>query len=397
MDKNPTMKKTYSTWYGPLVFMLAGAGSGIFAGLSIGIFFNSLGKISFGKLLLAISVILIFLFVSYVLQIAIHEAGHLVFGLLSGYSFSSYRIGSFIWKKEGGKIKLKRFSLAGTGGQCLMVPPEMKDGKFPVILYNLGGSIANMVFSLIFLLMFFVTRNIPVLKLLFSFLIIFGAYNALVNGVPMRSAGIDNDGYNAISLGENLSALKAFWIQLRVNEQVSTCKTREMPAEWFVPPADEDMKNSMVAGVGVFSCERLMDEKRFEEAERLISHYLSIDTAINGIHRSILICDIIYCILIDEKDESRRSNIDAWLDKDQKRFMKAMANYPAILRTEYALAMLYDKEPEKGKEIKNKITQIEKTFPYASDFESEKELIEIVDDIVERRREAAGEDLYGNK
>ncbi len=61
------------------------------------------------------------LYLALILQIIIHEGGHLLFGLYSGYRFSSFRIGSFMWLKEGGSLKLKRLSIAGTGGQCLML------------------------------------------------------------------------------------------------------------------------------------------------------------------------------------------------------------------------------------------------------------------------------------
>ena len=87
--------------------------------------------------------------VFYFVQVVVHEAGHLVFGLLTGYQFSSFRIGSFMWVKLEGKLKLKRYSLAGTGGQCLMAPPEMVDGKVPYVLYNLGGCLANLIVSVI--------------------------------------------------------------------------------------------------------------------------------------------------------------------------------------------------------------------------------------------------------
>ena len=82
-------------------------------------------------------------------QTVVHEAGHLLFGLLTGYQFSSFRIGSFMWLEKDGKLTLKRFSLAGTGGQCLMDPPEPVDGKIPYVLYNLGGSLANTIVSVI--------------------------------------------------------------------------------------------------------------------------------------------------------------------------------------------------------------------------------------------------------
>ena len=52
------------------------------------------------------------------LQIVLHEAGHLVCGLMSGYRFVSFRVGSITLFKDGdGKLRFKRFKLAGTGGQ----------------------------------------------------------------------------------------------------------------------------------------------------------------------------------------------------------------------------------------------------------------------------------------
>lgn len=50
-----------------------------------------------------------------------------------------------MWVKENNQLKFKSLSITGTGGQCLMSPPEMKDGKIPIILYNLGGAILNIV------------------------------------------------------------------------------------------------------------------------------------------------------------------------------------------------------------------------------------------------------------
>lgn len=93
---------------------------------------------------------LVFLYLAWLIQVVIHEAGHLICGLLSGYTFSSFRIGSFMLLKENGRLVTKRLKIPGTGGQCLMAPPEMVNGKFPVVLYNLGGSLFNLIVTLLF-------------------------------------------------------------------------------------------------------------------------------------------------------------------------------------------------------------------------------------------------------
>ena len=118
-----------------------------------------------------ICAMLVFLYLAWFIHIVIHESGHLIGGLLSGYTFSSFRIGSFMLLKENGKLVSKRLKIAGTGGQCLMAPPEMVDGKFPVVLYNMGGSVMNLLVSLLFVPVLIATPKGGFLAL-FSFLMI---------------------------------------------------------------------------------------------------------------------------------------------------------------------------------------------------------------------------------
>ena len=72
-------------------------------------------------------------------QIILHEAGHLLGGLATGYAFVSFRVGSWMLLKRDGRLHLGRYTLPGTGGQCLMAPPTWKEDGFPALLYNLSG------------------------------------------------------------------------------------------------------------------------------------------------------------------------------------------------------------------------------------------------------------------
>ena len=218
------------------------------------------------------------MYVALFFHMLIHEAGHLVFGLLTGYKFSSFRIFSFMWMKEDGKMKLKRLSLAGTGGQCLMSPPDRKDGKIPLVLYNLGGSFINIIIGALFLVVYLLCSDSPFLSPLLLIFAVVGFITAMMNGIPMRMGTVDNDGYNAFALSKNKEAVEAFWVQLKVAEQSAKgVRIKDMPSAWFTVPTDEAMKNSMVAVRGVFACNRLMDEEKFEEAGKLMEHLLEID------------------------------------------------------------------------------------------------------------------------
>lgn len=309
------------------------------------------------------------------LQTVIHEAGHLVFGLLSGYRFSSFRILSLMWLKEEGKIRFRRLSIPGTAGQCLMTPPEPVNGAIPVKLFNLGGSLMNLLASAVFLALYAVTKAVPLLSAFCAVMTVTGVGLALVNGIPLRLGTIDNDGYNAFSLGKSRSALRGFWLQLKVNDQIArNVRLKEMPEEWFTVPEDWELENSMVCSCAVLACNRLMDEHRFSEADRLMKHLLSVNSGIVGLHRSLLICDRIFCGLIGEGS----GGISAELyTPEQKKFMKSMKNFPTVIRTEYALALLSEKDTAKSEKLCTRFEKIAKSYPYPSDICSERELMAI--------------------
>lgn len=315
------------------------------------------------------------MYVALFFHMLVHEAGHLVFGLLTGYKFSSFRIFSFMWMKEDGKIKLKRLSLAGTGGQCLMSPPNMKDGKIPLVLYNLGGSFINIIIGALFLVVYLLCSDIPFLSPLLLIFAVVGFITAMMNGIPMRMGTVDNDGYNAFALSRNKEAVEAFWVQLKVAEQSAKgIRIKDMPSEWFTVPTDEGMKNSMVAVRGVFACNRLMDEEKFEEAGKLMEHLLEIDSGIVGLHHDLLICDRMYVELIGE---NRREVIESMLTKEQKKFMKTMKRYPSVLRTQYALALLFENDKAKAETVKNEFEKVAKSYPYPHEIDSEREFMKI--------------------
>ena len=134
------MKKNKGTWIAALMFLLIGGAAGLFMGRAL----RRLGLDDGDWLhsMATLAVMLWGLILAMVVQIAVHEAGHGVFGALTGYRLVSYRIFSLMWLRDGDRLRFCRFSLAGTGGQCLMEPPgDDPNSDFPVTLYNLGGSL----------------------------------------------------------------------------------------------------------------------------------------------------------------------------------------------------------------------------------------------------------------
>lgn len=335
---------------------------------------------SFGEICFLAVACILFMYAGMFLQIVLHEAGHMVFGLLTGYRFSSFRIGSYMLLKMDGKWKIRRLSIAGTGGQCLMAPPEWKDGKIPYVLYNLGGSIINLAVGGLSIYFAWLCRDITLLAFFWKMMAIIGVGFALMNGLPIHMGVVDNDGCNARSLGKTPEALHAFWVQLKAQEQIAAgVRISEMPEEWFHVSSEEALKNSMIAVLGVFECNRLMEQMKFDEADRLMEHYLSLETGIVGLHRNLLVNDQVYCELVGANHTERLQKL---LDDRQQKIMKTMKKYPSVLRTEYAYALLAEKDEKKGQEIKARFEKMAEHYPYPVDIEAERKLMDYAKDML---------------
>ena len=371
--KNNRRKKTSGAWFGVLCFALIGAACGA-------LFLLYLDRaeqagLSGGQRLLSFALMMICLYGAALIQIIIHEAGHLVFGLLTGYRFCSFRVFSLMWIRENGKIRLKRMSLAGTGGQCLMGPPELSDGKMPVMLYNFGGAILNLVSAALFLGLSFLCPPVSMAWVFLAFLAVFGLGFALMNGLPLPAAGLNNDGQNALALSRSGEAVRAFWIQMKANELTSQgVRIKDMPEEWFAVPSAEAMNNGIIAPLGVLACSRLMDENRFREADALMKNLLSQKNAIAGLHRSLMICDRMYLELIGE---NRPGSLSILRTPEQEKLMKAMKAFPSVLRTEYAYALLAEKDPSKAESVRQRFEKSARSYPYPGEIQAERELLEI--------------------
>ena len=323
------------------------------------------------KFLLGLAGIYVGFLVASFLQIVIHEAGHLVFGLLTGYQYSSFRIGSFMWVKLDGEIRLKRFSLSGTGGQCLMAPPDMQNGKVPYLLYNLGGCIANFIVSIIPLVLIFVFETPVFLRTLVTVWAFIGLFYVIMNGVPIKKLG--NDGHNAMSLGKNREALKAFWLQMKINEQVALGKhLKELPEEWFELPSKEEMQNTMIATIAVFACNRLMDSCKYAEAAELMERLLSEKNGMVEVHKHMLNADRIYCELVGE---NRKEKLEELYTEELQKFLKAMKKSPSTHRVQYLYAKYVEKDEKKAAAAMANFEKVAKTYPYPHEIIGEREMI----------------------
>ena len=117
------------------VLMLA---VGWFSGIIIGKNMTSISSsLPFERLIIELIFLAVFGIIGFIIHIIIHEAGHMVFGLLTGYSFVSFRIFSFMWVSDNGHIRFTRYKVNFAPGQCIMLPPSLdENNQIPYLLYK---------------------------------------------------------------------------------------------------------------------------------------------------------------------------------------------------------------------------------------------------------------------
>lgn len=303
------------------------------------------------------------------LHIYIHEIGHLIFGLLTGYKFVSIRFFNLMFKKENGKIRIKKFNLAGTGGQCLLAPPDYNEDNFPAILYNLGGSLSNLITALLGLFVFFIHIN-PWLDNFLIHFIVWGIGSALLNGIPLQTPQIANDGANIVSICSDKEAKKAFYLQMKINElQSNNIRLKDMPNDYFTMSCD-NLDDQLISTIEIIKAERYLDLHDFDTAYEMIKHLYENKNKLMGVHQQLIINDLLYLALYFQNEEM----IQTIMTKKYKKSRKIMKGSPSFLRTEYAYALSQSLDTDK---IMKQFHKISKKYPYSSEIESELELIEI--------------------
>lgn len=354
-----------------IVFMILG---GCFGFLIMFYFLEGSTELSLMQKLMHMCMLLLMIYAAMLLQMILHEGGHLAGGLLSGYGFCSFRIGSLMLVKKGEKYIWKRYSLVGTGGQCLMEPPQWREEGIPYRLYNLGGSLLNLLSAGIFFVFYIMAKGIPYLPAFLLLLCIFGVYLGLVNGIPLHIGAIDNDGFNAVNLGKDKRALYCFFIQLKVNAlQTQGTSLKDMPREWFFLPGREKLKNPMFAAIGAFACARAMDEMDFQKAEEIAGCLLEEKENLLGIYRIKITMELIFLKLLKGKAEA---DIEALYQENEiQQYLKRSKTDLSALRLRYSYELLYRKDAKKAESCRQAFEKAVRNYPFDAIIENEKALL----------------------
>ncbi len=315
------------------------------------------------------------LIIAFSLELVIHEAGHLVCGLLTGYKFVSFRIGSFVLTKTPQGLKIKKLSIPGTGGQCLLDPPPYDGGNYPCTLYNAGGVLFNVLSAVIFWLL----STLPlgsIMVRIFRCTAVIGIYLALQNGIPLLTGTVANDGHNILYLNKNKTAKLGLWQSLKINKAANDgIRVKDMPAEWFVKGDIADMKDGLGTGTLVALAGRYLDEHDFDRAREIYDLIRDQKLPLAGLHETMIMND---CVYLDILKKGAEADVSALKQKPHKQVLAQMNGFPSVLRTRYAVAKVVEKDEAKAAEIRREFEKAASSYPMEAEVESERELMDLL-------------------
>ena len=333
---------------------------------------NDIGDASF----YAVPIALFLFTLAYLMHILIHEFGHLVFGLLSGYSFVSFRVGNLTLIRKDGKFKFASMNIPGTGGQCLMSPPSYNDGYYPYVLYNLGGVLINLITSVIAL--FFVSED----KSLYTNLVLtafsMGGFLAMMTNVlPMKVGGIPTDGYNIRSISRDKDMKYAFWLQLKANALFSKgIRPKDLP--YFEKPRvynEEKLVEPLITSAYLLEFNYLLDRREFALAKEHLNGLLPLIDELIPLYQTTLKIERLFLELIDENDPEV---IDCYYDEDLTNYIQLTENWLDRKRFYMAYEWFYKNNAKAAMENYHALQELAKTHPNEGEVEMELELAEWV-------------------
>ena len=361
--------------------LLVGFAVGIAAGLMIAAiliacftdttfaeFITKLKSTDFSEMMLAAGVGVLAFLVSQMFLIILHESGHLVCGLLSEYKFVSFRIFNLTFIKIDSRLRIRRYSIAGTGGQCLLTPPDLPLEKIPTGWYNFGGVLFNIVALLAVVPLFFAKLN-PFLSECVVIFALTDAMLILLNGIPMKVSGAGNDAYNMLLLRKNPLAKRGFVIALRSNALLQQgVRPKDMPQDWFAVPETINYHDQLEVSIPMMAAGCLTDELRYADARTAYENLNNHKDEIIGLYVKEIACELVFLRLICGDIDGAKELLDENLKRYIKTYRKVMSSKERI---QCAIALKLDGNREEATAIYDEVKKRRQNYLLQGEVDSD--------------------------
>lgn len=350
----------------------------IFVGCTIGNYLSDLYMESSNPMFLTFNLLIGFisLCLSFIFNIFIYEIGRLIFGLMTGYKFLSFRISNTVIIRKSGKLTVKKNKSVRTSGNCVMLPPIKNNGKIPYYFYNKGGAILNFLLLPWYALLCS-EINSDLLEMIVVLLMIMSITSIVISvfGGSTNNEYITDKSYNVTLFKRKRKALQAFYIEMKIYEKIlKGVRLQNLSDKYFEILNEYSVDNCFMEAVEAIYYKKLIDMHEFDRAKIRIEKILEADKKISDTYKCLLTCDYIYCQLVSGnifKAKKAYTN-------EIKKLMSSMKKNLTVIRTRYSYALLVDESLSEAGKQRKLFDRLSKKYPYKVEIGSEKELIDIV-------------------
>jgi len=182
---------------------------------------------------------------SFLLVLAVHEAGHLLGGFRKGMRFLLYIVGPFQLTRTASGIRFNWIFNLGTFGGLAAATPDPDQPIRPQFLSLIaGGPLASLVLAAIgFALFLLVDGRVGAHALIIA---LFSALIFIVTAVPSRAGGFMSDGMQFIEVLRGGDAvLERQQLTGLMAQSMAGIRPRDWKADWLEPAAQEGAGDPM--------------------------------------------------------------------------------------------------------------------------------------------------------
>ncbi|WP_141557870.1 M50 family metallopeptidase [Bacillus cereus] len=175
------------------------------------------------------------------LVLAIHELGHVVFGLMGGMKFKFMTVGPITVQKEKGKVRIRENKLwAYFGGVVMLVPPSIETPNLSKkwAWMTLGGPITSLLFG--------ITSGYIYMVSYYQYLLYFSVFHFVIftaTMVPTKGTLL-SDGMQFLILIKNDEKAKRHLYTIQVSSELFSYKRPKDWDERLVELSEEKIKEN---------------------------------------------------------------------------------------------------------------------------------------------------------
>lgn len=288
------------------------------------------------------------LYLTLVLSIPLHELGHLLMGLLTGYKPYLFNMFGLQWmQREDGKWHFQLRPMAGAGGLCGMrLPKGSTPEKYPYRLFFLGGILMTGVLTVPLLVLGFLQPGTA------KGAAMLGAGSTLLictlgNALPRVQMQI-TDGAMLQMLHRSEQARRVYWLTWKVlDAMVAGQRLSDMPEEWF--QAIDAPENALAAKQNINAVVRRMLKDDYDGALQLIHQQLTAESPMTDADRMEMVSlGATLEVLTGQKGQC----LAEYVTPDFQRKLRPLAKMGFVMLSRYAVHLLHDGDEQKADKVR---------------------------------------------